>query len=471
MPLSPRARISAHYRYALSRVFDEERAEDGEPYSHVLLLEDDLDFAPDFVSYVYAFLDVIGHREGGAVVCVSGWDDNGGRVVRAESDAEVGRCSLTTFFPGLGWAVARRFWEDVRGAWPVGDAVGTGWDWWLRGVFEEKGWACVVPEVGRVLHVRGGGGVNVAGGEDGVLKRFAIADVRDGAVQWEKVAASGAWDVDRYKEQLHGLVRRGVTVQEVDEVSGLSAETTSSYAMSGEKQGTVFVLEYKREEYMRKVAAPLVLWPNPRGGFHHTLVLPLTRGRVLILVDARWSPFASRSMARGDGRGIAWDSTDVRRRSSSNNCNAQARKTCASIQNALVVESGRGVLVSGSVGESCDFVCQRMGLACDAGLLEWGNKCAVLRKVFVTDEGEGCPRGCAFETGEDLPARVEAAAPLATRGVCLVSESGLGAAGTLLCSGKFKWTRRVCGCFSESHANLGSGNETREQFAARHDEL
>eukprot|EP00971_Amphidinium_carterae_P143606 2845171-Amphidinium_carterae.1 len=62
-------RLASHYKFALGKVFDEESQE------QVVILEDDLEVAPDFFGYFKATLPLL-HADP-ELFCVSAWNDNG----------------------------------------------------------------------------------------------------------------------------------------------------------------------------------------------------------------------------------------------------------------------------------------------------------------------------------------------------------------------------------------------------------
>jgi len=71
---------------------------------------------------------------------LSAWNDNGlrGKV------RDQGQLVRTGFFPGLGWLLSRRLWdEELRSKWPKEH-----WDHWMRDAKQHRGREAVFPEVG-----------------------------------------------------------------------------------------------------------------------------------------------------------------------------------------------------------------------------------------------------------------------------------------------------------------------------------
>ena len=93
-------KIAAHFRMALQRAFSERGN------SHVILVEEDLVLAPDFLEFFSAGARVM--EADTTVWCVSAWNDNGlDNLVRDER-----RLFRTDYFPGLGWMLKKEVGRD-----------------------------------------------------------------------------------------------------------------------------------------------------------------------------------------------------------------------------------------------------------------------------------------------------------------------------------------------------------------------
>ncbi|KAM6993533.1 alpha-1,3-mannosyl-glycoprotein 2-beta-N-acetylglucosaminyltransferase-like [Passerculus sandwichensis] len=129
-------RIARHYRWALGQVFGALR------HRAAIVVEDDLEVAPDFFEYFQAVLPLL--REDRSLWCASAWNDNG-----REGLVDAGRAELlyrTDFFPGLGWLLLAELWEELEPKWPPAF-----WDDWMRRPEQRRGRACVRPEVSRTM--------------------------------------------------------------------------------------------------------------------------------------------------------------------------------------------------------------------------------------------------------------------------------------------------------------------------------
>ncbi|XP_068616364.1 alpha-1,3-mannosyl-glycoprotein 2-beta-N-acetylglucosaminyltransferase a [Brachionichthys hirsutus] len=129
-------KISRHYRWALNQVF--------KTFSHssVVIVEDDLEVAPDFFEYFQALLPLL--KSDPNLWCVSAWNDNG-----RDGYVDPGQSNLlyrTDFFPGLGWMLLKEVWEELEPKWPT-----SFWDDWMRQPEQRRNRACIRPEISRTL--------------------------------------------------------------------------------------------------------------------------------------------------------------------------------------------------------------------------------------------------------------------------------------------------------------------------------
>ncbi|OSX80918.1 hypothetical protein BU14_0031s0086 [Porphyra umbilicalis] len=403
----------------------------GAGYTHAVLLEDDLEVAPDFFAYFSATLPLL---DGDAsLFCVSAWNDNGYPPWAADESAR----TRTDFFPGLGWGVARRAWAGpLRASWgtlaaPDGRAAAaapppsarrpwaltpaavaaaaaatTGWDHWLRLPRQWAGRECVVPAAPRVVHFGGAGSANVGAPQARLLSRMGVATRRP-------VAYSDAARLTRAAADADGAaaVAAATRVSAAVAVAAVAAEVGAGSPRPPPR--TLLVL-YRREAFARAVARPLGIFPSPRGGRRG--VIRLTTGRLtLLLADVRGCPYL-RPPERVAPRADAWATVAAR------------GEACAAACAVTGAPAGRPAPAT-AAGAG--------GGRCDASAAAWLNDCTVLAALT------GCG-GCGVETGADLPAAVvgDDGHALATAGLCLVVPEGGGGG----CGGHFAHTRRACAC-------------------------
>jgi hypothetical protein len=93
--------IARHVGWAIGQLFD--------VYHHTktIILEDDMEVAPDFFSYMDATSTLL--TEDPTLYCVSAWNDNGQRGRVYDSEA----LYRSDFFPGLGWMLNSDLWAEI----------------------------------------------------------------------------------------------------------------------------------------------------------------------------------------------------------------------------------------------------------------------------------------------------------------------------------------------------------------------
>lgn len=101
-------KISRHYGWALNTTFQR-------GYDFVVVVEDDLNVAPDFYEYFLGTHELL--QNDPSLWCVSAWNDNGKAGNIDESAAEL--LYRTDFFPGLGWMLTKELWSELAVKWPV----------------------------------------------------------------------------------------------------------------------------------------------------------------------------------------------------------------------------------------------------------------------------------------------------------------------------------------------------------------
>ena len=93
-------KIARHYGWALKQIFLRP-----ERFDSVIIVEDDLDVAPDFFDYFSAGKTML--RSDKSLWCVSAWNDNGNK----EFVADHKKLFRSDFFPGLGWMILQELWD------------------------------------------------------------------------------------------------------------------------------------------------------------------------------------------------------------------------------------------------------------------------------------------------------------------------------------------------------------------------
>ncbi len=127
-------KIARHYGWALNQTFFEFG------YDQVIVVEDDLEVAPDFFEYFEATLPIL--KEDKSLFCVSAWNDNGKEAIIDQSKSQL--LYRSDFFGGLGWMLTRDLWEELNTKWPK-----SYWDDWIRNPPQRRDRACIRPEISR----------------------------------------------------------------------------------------------------------------------------------------------------------------------------------------------------------------------------------------------------------------------------------------------------------------------------------
>lgn len=136
-----------------------------ERFDSVIIVEDDLDVAPDFFEYFSATKKIL--KKDPTLWCVSAWNDNG----KKEHVKDPSKIYRSDFFGGLGWMMTRELWDnELRDKW-----TNRFWDDWIRQPAQRKGRTCLRPEIGRT---RTFGKVGVSKGQffDKYLKYIKLND-------------------------------------------------------------------------------------------------------------------------------------------------------------------------------------------------------------------------------------------------------------------------------------------------------
>ncbi|CAL4151665.1 unnamed protein product, partial [Meganyctiphanes norvegica] len=167
-PIGLSGRVNEHIKFALRTGFDRYPIAD-----KLIILEDDLQLAPDFLSYFHQTANILDSDPRIMVVnaySFSGWQ---GEAMNDE------RLFLATMYPCYGWMTSRTWRDRMLQFWPktiMSNHVD--WDWYVRLYLGfPEGALAVLPEVSRTKHRGGGGGMHVTGWEQTKnLDRHSIND-------------------------------------------------------------------------------------------------------------------------------------------------------------------------------------------------------------------------------------------------------------------------------------------------------
>jgi len=124
--------ISQHFKFAISTVLDKLR------FTDVIILEDDMEISKDFFAYFLRVREELYKDD--SLYTASAWNDNG----QGDHGRDPEKLKRSEFFPGLGWIMTGKLWNEFREKWPPGY-----WDDWMREPEQRKGRHCIFPEISR----------------------------------------------------------------------------------------------------------------------------------------------------------------------------------------------------------------------------------------------------------------------------------------------------------------------------------
>lgn len=128
-------KIANHYKWALDELFIKHN------FSRVVILEDDMEIAPDFFDYFEAAASLLDNDK--TIMAVSSWNDNGQRQFVYDPR----KLYRSDFFPGLGWMLTRSIWDELSPKWPKAY-----WDDWIRLKEVHKDREFIRPEICRTYN-------------------------------------------------------------------------------------------------------------------------------------------------------------------------------------------------------------------------------------------------------------------------------------------------------------------------------
>lgn len=208
----------------------------------VVILEEDLEVAPDFFSYFEAVALLLDQDP--RLLAASAWNDNG-MAERVRDPAAIYR---SDFFPGLGWMLTRQIWAELGPKWP--EAY---WDDWLRDPEQRKGRHFLRPEICRTYHF---GKVGTSGGQFAEYwerVRLNKDPIDFTAIDLSHLASEQAYDRWLSDELASG---RPTTLAEIVRV------VRDGWSLPLTRNGAAFVLSYDSYGQFLKIVRALDLFPD-----------------------------------------------------------------------------------------------------------------------------------------------------------------------------------------------------------------
>ncbi|XP_008235809.1 PREDICTED: alpha-1,3-mannosyl-glycoprotein 2-beta-N-acetylglucosaminyltransferase [Prunus mume] len=187
-------KIARHYKWALDGLFYKHN------FSRVIILEDDMEIAPDFFDYFESTAALLDKDK--SIMAVSSWNDNGQK--QFVHDPKV--LYRSDFFPGLGWMLARSTWDELSPKWPKAY-----WDDWLRLKENHKDRQFIRPEVCRTYNF-GEHGSSLGQFFKQYLEPIKLNDV---LVDWKSMDLSYLME-DKYIKHFADIVKKAKPIRGTD---------------------------------------------------------------------------------------------------------------------------------------------------------------------------------------------------------------------------------------------------------------
>ncbi|CBY10400.1 unnamed protein product [Oikopleura dioica] len=230
------ARVSRHYRRALKHVMQElyPRA------PSLIIIEDDLQVAPDFFYYFEHLLPML---EDDDIYCISAWNDHGMEHAVHSPEAVY----RVDGMPGLGWATSRKIVDELLPKWLPKERF-TDWDIWMRQPAQRRGRQCLIPDISRTFHF-GEDGLNVNSKMQGIyFRNHAIfkEDQKVGKIQYRSLEklSSSAYD-DNLKVWLN--TSKVILPSDFECAPGLKKVPFFSILSNSQDKLVSFILYFKQD--------------------------------------------------------------------------------------------------------------------------------------------------------------------------------------------------------------------------------
>lgn len=374
--------LSQHQGWGLDRAF-RKRA-----HSHLIVVNDGMEFSPDFLLYFQATAPLL--EADPTLWSISSFNDNS-RAVGFRWDAK--RMLRTSHFSGHGWMLRREVWEEI--SWSSAARHNQHPDSWMRLPSSLHDRDCIAPEVNRVFKI---GGMHSSSSSSTTTSCSTID-----AISFRSYAQNLTWHTDTVRDfgDISYLIKPNYEAgmrQLIERAQAVPRDSLNPHhaGFLEVPPGHVYLVRYRLEEYA-DIAQALHIWPFPRAHFQNIALLPY-RGSFFLLADAR---------------------------------------ACALLPESQRILPSPGMIgIAGQLGQSCSAACSAHGQACSQEDFWFLNTCKALRRHFL------CDIGCAVGVGPDVPNYVEDQ-KLPTHHQCLVTQKAPS------CEAKHDGTSRLCACIPQ----------------------
>ncbi|KAG2702992.1 hypothetical protein I3760_06G116700 [Carya illinoinensis] len=225
-------KIASHYKWALDELFYKHK------FNRVIILEDDMEIAPDFFDYFEATAALL--EKDKSIMAVSSWNDNGQKQFVHDPYA----LYRSDFFPGLGWMLARSTWDELSPKWPKAY-----WDDWLRLKENHKGRQFIRPEICRTYNF-GEHGSSLGQFFKQYLEPIKMNDV---PIDWKSMDLSYLME-DKFTKHFADTVKKAKSIQGTDVV-------LKAYNIDGDVR-----IEYKDQFEFERIARQFGIFEEWKDG-------------------------------------------------------------------------------------------------------------------------------------------------------------------------------------------------------------
>lgn len=229
--------IAQHFKFAISTVLDKLQ------YQDVVIVEDDMKIAPDFLAYFLRMRRELYADD--SLYVASAWNDNG----QYDHGRDPRKLKRSDFFPGLGWIMTGKLWDEFREKWPEG-----WWDDWMRLPEQRKGRHCLFPEISRSSNF---GEKGSSGGQFWSQFIKPVPLYEGPPIDWQQQDLSYLHQ-DKWKEEIRAKLLQAV------EISSFQQEEATQPA------DRAVIIVYHNEKEFEKIAHHFTIMPDEKSGVHRT---------------------------------------------------------------------------------------------------------------------------------------------------------------------------------------------------------
>nr|XP_043625239.1 alpha-1,3-mannosyl-glycoprotein 2-beta-N-acetylglucosaminyltransferase-like [Erigeron canadensis]XP_043625240.1 alpha-1,3-mannosyl-glycoprotein 2-beta-N-acetylglucosaminyltransferase-like [Erigeron canadensis] len=229
-------KIARHYKWALDQLFYKHN------FKRVIILEDDMEIAPDFFTYFEAGADLLDKDK--SIMAISSWNDNGQRQFVHDPYA----LYRSDFFSGLGWMLSKPTWDELSPKWPKAY-----WDDWLRLQENHKGRQFIRPEVCRTYNF-GEHGSSLGQFFNQYLRPIRLNDL---SIDWKSMNLTYLME-DKFMKQFADLVKGANPVYGIDFVLKINN-------INGDVR-----IQYRDQQHFEEIASQFGIFEEWKDGIPRT---------------------------------------------------------------------------------------------------------------------------------------------------------------------------------------------------------